>query len=592
MASDDPTASVPASPGNAPGKAGGLDISQRQALTLRLKSLGQERQTWVPVWSDVDRFILPGRSRVTYGKNYDRNRGDRKDSNIINNTAGRAARILGAGMTAGLSSPARPWFELQTRDPDLNEYQPVATWLRKVSDRIRQLLLAGNAYKALQQLYQELGAFCTSTLFTEEDATYGMRAYVLPIGSYHLANGPMQRVDTMYREYSMTVANLVKKFGREKICRSTEALVKSRRFDEWVPVVHAIEPNDTVLRGTIGPKGMAFSSIWYEPAAGEDEGFLRKSGFYEFPCMGVRWGTTGEDVYGRGPGWDCLGDVKALQSYEKRKAQLVEKLVNPPMVAPTSLQRERSSMLPGETTYVDAASANATFKPAHEVDPKAVAVVTEVIREHEQRINAAFYADLWLMLSQNTDGSITAREVVERHEEKMLQLGPVLEQVEDELLSPLIERCFGILQRRGMLPEIPRELLGQDIKVDYISILAQAQKLLGYASLQQFSGYVLQLAAVRPDVLDGVNLDRLVRETGDVLGMKPELMRSDEEIAGIRKARADAQAAQAKAQQMVQAAGAARDLAAAPTSSDQPNALTDLLSTLSPLAQTSKPAGS
>lgn len=588
---DDPTESIPRSPGNMPGKGGSLQLSRRQSLNLRLKSLQAERQSWVGTWLDIDRYILPGRTRITYGKNYDRNRGDRKDSNIINNTAGRAVRILGAGMTAGLSSPARPWYELATRDPDLNNYKPVALWLRAVADRIRQLFLAGNLYKALQQLYQELGGFCTSTLFTEEDATYGMRAYVVPIGSYHLANGPIQRVDTFYREYSITVANLVKKFGEERLSLATSALLRARKFDEWVPVVHAIEPNDARVRSAIGPKGMAFSSVWYEPTASDNEPLLRESGFPEFPCMGVRWGTTGEDVYGRGPGWDCLGDVKALQSYEKRKAQLVEKLVNPPMVAPTSLQRQRSSMLPGETTYLDMLNANATFRPAHEIQPAALPAVTEIIQEHERRIDAAFYADLWLMLSQNTDGDITAREVVERHEEKMLQLGPVLEQVEDELLSPVIERAFGILQRRGMLPPAPKELLGQDLRVNYISILAQAQKLLGYASLQQFTGYVLQLGQVRTDAFDVVNIDALVRETGDVLGIKPDILRSDEEVAGIRQARAQAAQAQAKAQQLAQTAMAAKNLASAPTGGDQPNALTDLLGAVSPLAQKPNAAG-
>jgi hypothetical protein len=576
------------SPGNAPARKAPT-LTKRQRQRIRLQAGRAERTTWEPFWQDVDRFILPGRTRFIYGKDSTRNRGERKDSDIVNNTAGRAVRILGAGMYAGLSSPARPWFRLQTRDPQLNELQSVKVWCSLVEEALRQLFLRGNIYNGLQNLYAELPAFCTAALYVDEDDEDGLRGYHMPIGTFTLGNGPKRKVNVATREFSMTVAQLVEDYGYEKLTRATKAMVDSNQFDKWVDIVHMIEPNADYVEGGFGPRGMKWASTWFEKNAGDDEDNLRDSGYHEFPVLGARWGTTGEDVYGRGPGFDVIGDVKALQVLEKRKAQLVEKLVNPPMVAPTSLERQRSSLLPGDITYVDGLSQNATFKPAHEIHPQAVAVVGLEIGKHEQRINAGMYADLWLMLAQN-DSTITAREVVERHEEKMLQLGPVLEKVIDDVLSPLVERGFNVLQRNRRLPPPPDELRGADLRVEFISILAQAQKLMGYSALAQFTGFVSNLATQRGDAWDKVDVDEIVDQAADILGVAPNLVRSDEDAASIRNARAQAQAQQAQAEQAQAMTGAVKNLGSTPT--DTPNALTDLLGSLSPLAQKANPAGS
>ena len=173
---------------------------------------------------------------------------------------------------------------------------------------------------------------------------------------------------------------------------------------------------------------------------------------------------------------------------------------------------------------------------------------------------------------------MTAREVVERHEEKMLQLGPVMERLTDELLDPLIDRTFSVLLRNGDLPPPPEELQGMELKVEYISILAQAQKLVGTSAVERLASFVGNLAGVRPEVLDKINFDEMVDQYGGMLGVPPQLIRPDEEVAKLRQARAQ-QAAQA---QQAEAAAAsvqgARVLSETDTSSD--NALTRILSNL------------
>jgi hypothetical protein len=303
--------------------------------------------------------------------------------------------------------------------------------------------------------------------------------------------------------------------------------------------------------------------------------------------LAPRWSVTGEDVYGSSPGMDALGDVRALQLLERRKAQAVDKIVNPPMRGPAALQNGRVSLLPGDVTYVDAVQPGQTFAPAYEINTAAVAVLSQAIAEHEARIKTAFYADLWLMLSQGADQTMTAREVAERHEEKMLQLGPVMERLQDELLDPLVDRTFSILLRNGDLPPPPEELEGMELRVEYLSIMAQAQKMLGITGVERLASFVGSLAAVKPEVLDKVDFDQMIDEYGLMVGTPPALVRTDEDVDTIRQARAEeAQAAQASALQ-AQAIEGAKTLSQTDTQGD--NALTRMLGNLGAAVPTGGP---
>jgi hypothetical protein len=213
-----------------------------------------------------------------------------------------------------------------------------------------------------------------------------------------------------------------------------------------------------------------------------------------------------------------------------------------------------------------------------EIPPAAIAVVGAEIREHEARIKTAFFADLWLSLTQGDAGQMTAREVVERHEEKMLQLGPVMERLTDELLDPLIDRAFGILLRNGDLPPPPEELLGMELRVEYLSILAQAQKLVGTSAVERLASFVGNLAGVRPEVLDKVDFDEMVDAYGGMLGVPPQLIRPDEDVAELRQARAQAQAQAEQAQAMAASVQGAKVLSETDTGGD--NALTRMLANM------------
>lgn len=548
------------------------DLELKQQLASRFEALKGERATWIPEWREIAEHMRPRAFREV---RTEVNRGDKKHQRIINFTPLKAARTLASGMMAGITSPSRPWFRLTVAGAAaLNESPAVKAWLSDSEAALREDIAKSNVNKALHSVYSDLGPFCTSAMLVDEDDEDGARAHVFPVGSYALALGPRGDVDTLFREVSMTVRQLVKMFGLEACSEQVKRQYGLKQYDQRHDVLHAVMPNDDYLPGMLGPAGKRWLSCWWEVAGGAETGFLRIGGYEEKPFMCPRWEVVGEDTYGHGPGFAALGDCKALQHLEKKSAQATEKIVNPPMAAPTAAQTAVIDLLPNKVSYVDGLGTGQALRPVIELNPNVVTIFEGKVQRHELRVREAFFADLWLMLSEST-GQMTATEVQERREEKLLQLGTVLEALQDELLDPLIDRLFGIALRRGRIPPPPEELQGQPLKVEYISMMAQAQKLLSVTGIERIATFVGNLAALKADVLDKLDLDQLIDELADSLGVPPAIIRTDEAVEALRQARAKAEQQQAMAEQATQASMAAKNLAGADMEGN--NGLTELL---------------
>lgn len=558
--------------------------TQRQRYLRRRDALKREQSTWVPHWQELSDYIQPRRARFLTS---DRNVGTKANQNIINSTPMRALRVLASGMMAGITSPARPWFRLTTPDSSLAEVATVREWLHSVEQTIFRALAKSNFYHALHAAYEGLGTFGTTAVLVEEDFEDGIRAYALPIGSYYLANSARLRVDTIYRDFSMTVGQMAEQFGVENCSDLVKQSHREGHFEKWIDVLHIIEPNKSYKPGKLGPAGMGWTSCWVEPNASPDSKPLRESGYEEFPVLAPRWMVTGEDVYGTSPGMEALGDARALQELERQKGRAVDKIIDPPMSAPGGMRGQRASLLPAAMNYIDNPGAGQTFQPSVIVPPVTVQIVDSVIRQHETRIQQQFFADVWLSMTASDSGPMTAREVAERHEEKMLQLGPVTERLQDELLDPAIDRVFGILLRRGEIPPPPEELQGLELKVEYISIMAQAQRLLGISAIERLASFVGNIAAVPQlsSVVDKLNVDQMVDEYGIALGTAPSLVRSDEEVDAIRQARAQQQQQAAQMEQAAALTQGAKTLSETDMNGD--NALKRLVDNLGGVAAAS-----
>lgn len=533
-------------------------LSKRQRLNIQEAEMRTEAVTFETRYRDLSDFILPRRAQFTVT---DSNRGERRDLDIIDSTASMASRTLSSGMMTGVTSPARSWFKLKTNKEELNSSAAVKGYFKTVEDLMRSSMLKGNLYNQLPVLYGDLGTFATGALFMEEDLEDVAAFKCFPIGSYMISNDKKGRANAFFREFRLSVRQVVEQFGRLNPIDQTEITwtniseqvrnyYDNGQMEAKIDVCHFILPNTDFSPNRLEAKFKKYRSFYYEKGISTNSGsvesnstaytdmFLKESGYDFFPVMAVRWEVTGEDTYGtNSPGMVAIGDVKALQLGEKRIAQALDHKVKPPMVANTAVRNSSISIIPGDLSYADDKDGKPAVRRLFEMDFD--------IRELEgkqdqmrQRISKAYYEDLFLMLANSDRRQITATEINERQEEKLLALGPVLERINQDLLDPLIENMYFLMNQQNLLPELPEELLDQDYAVEYISVMAQAQKLAGIGNIERFMGFIGQNAQLDPTIIQQVNMDRMVQEYGDKVGIDPSLIRTQEEMEAIREEQA------------------------------------------------------
>lgn len=561
----------------ADGGTGSKTLSDRRVLyTQRWNALVAERSSWFGHWQEISQYVLPRSGRFVTS---DRNRGDKKHNNIYDSTGCRAHRTLAAGLMAGMTSPARPWFRLSVSDAKLADVGSVKSWLNAVTKKMQAIFAQSNTYRALHGIYSELGAFGVACNVMLDDFEDVLRFYPMTIGEYCLTMDDRGVINGMYRQFDITVAQCVNWFGLSACSMATQNLyTNGQGLDKWITILHVVEQRTDRDQSSKASKDKKFASIYLEYNINEPQ-FLRESGFDKFPGVAARWEVTGNDIYGSSPAMEALGDVKQLQQEQLRKSQVIDLKTLPPLQVPTTYKGNEVDTLPGGVTYVDQQNGGG-IKSAFEVNLD-LDHLLEDIKDVRQRINSSFYADLFMMLINDDRSGVTAREVQEKHEEKLLMLGPVLERLHDELLTPLIDLTFDKMMAAGIVPPPPQELQGQQIKIEFVSVLAQAQKAVGLASLDRLLTTVSAIAPIKPDVVDKLDTDAVVDAYADMLGVDPDLVVPDDQVQQIRAQRAQQQQAAQAAAAAPAAAKTAQSLSQINTDPGNPNALNDVINRFS-----------
>lgn len=522
----------------------------------RKAQLWTERSSWLSHWREINQVQQPRLGRFLVSQTNEGGRENYRHNTILDNSAVRASTTLAAGMMSGMTSPARPWLRITTEDDDLANSPRVKQWLHDLTRTMLRVFATSNTYRALHSCYEELGLFGTWANFVKPSFENVIHHHALTIGEYALAANEDGVVDTLCREFKMTARALAREFGIENCSQTVQNLVKNRQYDAWVDVIHLIEPREKFDRRERDAMNMPWRSVYVE--IGRDDADmrpLRESGFKSFPALCPRWTVTSTDVYGRSPGMECLGDVNQLQFMQMRKAQGIDYQVHPPIQVPSALRGRKVDRLPGGVSYYDGVAPSGGIKSMWDVNVNLQYLLND-IQDIRSRIRESYFADMFLMLANNPKGQMTATEVAERYEEKLLMLGPVLERLFNELLSPMIDVTFERMVDVGMLQgrlEPPPEMQGQQLKIEFISILAQAQRAVSARGVDRFIGTVSQMAALFPQITAKVKPLKVIDEYADLYGVNPEIVASDEEAQEQIDAAAQQQAAM---QQAAQAAGA------------------------------------
>lgn len=522
---------------------------QRWSL-LRLEAMSK----WYARWRDISRYINPKRGFFegfvpNYNAQYDYKL-------VIDDNPAYYAGVYASGMQSGLTNQSERWFRLGLGFPDLEEQDDVKFWLEDTEKVIRDIAERSNVYESFHQTYEELGLFGTGSfgVFEDQDTVIRSRSYT--IGEYYLGTDFAGRVNAFARQYWMTVDQLVGEYGWKNVSDKTQALYNAGNRDQYVLVYTLCEQNTSRVPNYADYKGMAFRSVTWE-AQGVARKALRVAGYMEFPFMCPRGRrTTTADVYGTGPGFDALGNIKMLYRMQKDSLLAINKVADPPVQVDASVEGT-VNMLPGGITRSSSTVPNAGVRPVYQVAPDIKGIEDKILKT-DQKIAARFFVDLFMMAINSPDKEQTAREIVEKHEEKLFMLGPVIGSVKNDMLDPFIDRTFSIAMRAGLIAPPPRSIQGRQLKVEYISMLALAQKMAGVAAIEQEASFVGTIGAVFPEAKDNFDPDEAIREHAKSIGVPSKIIRSQEAVQQMRKARAQ-EMAEAKEKQdamaAVQAAG-------------------------------------
>lgn len=528
----------------------------------QLAAMKSERQGYDPHYRELQNFFLSRRAR--WLEDSVSSRGGKVNRNLIDPTPRFAVRTAAAGIHAGSTNPSVPWFKLTTPDSELNEYPGVSRWLYAVEQLMRAAFDRSNVYSVLPTLYGDAITFATAPMMVLEHPEKVIHCVPNPVGSYYLGCNYEGESDTKLCEYKMAAIQLRDQFykGRESAMPAQVTAAIAGKAGTYFDVLHAIEPNPAREYGNYSAQHMPFRSCYL--LQGIEDTVLKESGFEDNPLAVLRWETTEiTDPYGGScPGMDALGVAKAMQLQTKRKAQAIDKLVDPPMAGDPALQNQRSSLLPGDVTW-SGFTANGSmpkFQPVYVIKPEVDKLVAD-IQDVRSLVNQAMYVDLFLAITRADPRNASAAEIAARREEQILGLGPMLQNHRNGLIEPLITRTFYIMMRQGRLPPPPPELEGVDLKVEMIGTLAQALKAIQSGSIERFGAYVSQMAVAQanagqePTALDKLDVDQAVDEYGLALGVPPTIVRSDDDVAALRGQRAQAQA---KAQELAEAEQASK----------------------------------
>jgi hypothetical protein len=533
----------------------------------RFEALRQERQPFEPVWEDVADFMgaeYQGFASVSSSSALKRKRPERLDA-----TARRAANIFSAGMLSGASSPSQRWFSLSLEDDDLAGHPAARGWLQDVEDLFCSIFAQRGYYREQTLGYHQSGLFGWQCLYVDETPEAGIRFRALPLSEVYVAENHQGEVDTVFRSFRLSARQAVQKWGADALSQPVRnAANDPGRADQKFDFVHAVFPRpESERRAGVDGGMLAYASFYIEQNGPHT---VHEGGYEELPYIVTRYSRLPNTPYSTSPGTEALADTKMLNEMKRLILEAGQLAVAPPYLVPDDGFIGRFSFEPRAMNYYRRAEGNslADFGPLSVGgDPR---FSWELMNATKQDINEAFFVDLFLTIRSRIQqgASPTAHEVAQLAQERMFLLGPMLVNQQTENFDRLFDRLFNLLLRRGELPPVPRELAGQQLKAEYVSPLMLAQKegqTQAVLQTYQDAGLIAQAA---PEVLDNFEHDENLRRVAEQRGFPQKGLRSPDEVARLRQARAEAQERQAQmemaAQDIRDAAGAAPGLAKAP----------------------------
>jgi hypothetical protein len=514
----------------------------------KYETLKAQRSTWEDHWQDIADYFLPRKSNITVR----RTKGDKRHDQLYDGTATHALELLSASLNGMLTNTISPWFVLKFRNEAVNQDDEANEWLESSAKIMQQVFARSNFQQEVFEMYHELLAFGTSAMFITDDVKDDLRFKTIHISEIFITENEKGMVDCLVRKFHLKNKNIPAMYPDAVLPRSLEQAIQNKPYDDSI-IIHSVHPSDNPM-GYDNKDNMDFISCHVHQETGT---ILREGGFKEFPYVVPRYlKSSSNEIYGRSPAMNALPDTKMLNTMCKTTIKAAQKQIDPPLMVPDDGFILPIRTVPGGLNFYRSGTRE-RIEPLNIGSNNPLGIQMEEQRRKAIREN--FFVDqLMTVQGQN----MTATEVLQRTEEKMRLLGPVLGRLQSEFLQPLITRAFNLLLKNNKLPPIPEMLGEQDIEIEYVSPLAKAQKSQELSSVMRGIEIFGSLQNVAP-VFDYVDIDGLVNHIKDVLGLPAKMMKSKAQVQEQQQQKQEMQIEQQQLQQAQQVAEAAGQIAPA-----------------------------
>ncbi len=537
-----------------------------------------ERTNCESHWQDVAELIAP-RKIDFVGM---RTPGEKRMNKVYDSTGIHSNDLLAAGLHGMATNPASKWFSLRlvgekvvgpdNKETDINQVPAVQKYLAAVEDMMwaRVYQPGTNFTTALHETYLDLGAFGTAIMFVGQRDDGGLLFEPRSLAECVIAENSEGRVDTVFRKTKYTVRQMMQ-LAKSKanpdgwdISGKVRSLYEQEKYDDPVYVIHAVYPRAERDPLRKDRANMPWASCYFEHEACH---LLEESGFPEFPYLTPRWSKYAGEVYGRSPAMVALPDVKMLQAMMLTVIKAAQKAVDPPMWLRDDGVSGQTRTVPGSVNYWRGNPSDGVYMMP--VDVRGLPITLEMMESLRNRIRTTFFVDV---LQFTSDADMTATEVMQRTAERMRLLGPLIGRLEAELLGPMVERIFGILNRLNLLPPAPKEIEDKEFTVEYVSPIATAQKQVAANGIMQAMSVVAGVVGPEGAMMLAqrkVNLDKVVDWAWDLFNNPPDLLKDEDALdeADQKQQAVEAvQMGQPAMDMMAKGAGAVKQLADAQAS--------------------------
>ena len=510
------------------------------------EKLKNNRRVWEREWQEMAEYVLPHRSDFTTTHS----KGDDRMGMAFEGTAMRLLKRFASNIHNVFTPMGAEWFKLTTGIAELDKSRNVALWMEEASKIVKHHVSrpSSNFQSAVYQYYLEAGSFGTGIIFVEDQPGFGPRFRNFPLSDCILGSGSEMEIDTIFRNYKQTAKDLISRFDPQTLPEQiVEKGMGPKMLDEY-DVVHAVFPSWTIQNFLPEGFNKPFASIHYLKEKKQILGF---GGYEEMPYICARWERSDREIYGRGPTWEIMPDIRLITEIDRTYLKAVQKTVSPPLFVPDSGLLDPLDTTPDAINYysVGLGGKDQIFE-----------VPTRAKPEYAERLNAkctanireGYFLDLLALPGPVApDGDVmrfSATEVSVRMRQRMPILGPILARQEGEFLDPLIRRTVNILMRSFLLPEMPKEMNNQ-FKIEYINPVSIAMRSGEISSMNQLFEMIMPLAQIDQTIPMYFNTQQILKNTAEVLQIPTSNLRTEEEVQQMIEEQQRQQQAQEQMQQ-------------------------------------------